>query len=65
MWYSKKEEFSFRIPQEHTAYLKLKDDLRAAGIRFTEEGGATHQTIEIRTTGTFKVNEDGSFDIDS
>lgn len=53
MWYSRKEEYVFRVPQEYKAYLEFKDELKAGGVRFTEEGGHTHQTIMIHTCGTF------------
>jgi len=63
MYYVKTEEYSFKIPQEHKAYLKFKEELRDAGVRFTDEGGATHQSIKIRNHGVFKINDDGSFDL--
>lgn len=53
MWYSRKEEYVFRIPTEYHAYLDFKEELKAAGIRFVEEGGHSQQTILIHTTGTF------------
>lgn len=59
MYYSKKEEYAFKIPQEHTAYLKFKQNLKDSGIRFVEEGGHTHQTITIRTNGVFYMDENG------
>ena len=65
MYYVKKESYSFRVPQEFNAYLKFKEDLKASGVHFTDEGGATHQEITIRTNGIFKVNEDGSFDLNA
>lgn len=54
MWYSRKEEYVFRIPAEYKAYLDFKDELKAAGVRFHEEGGHTQQTIIIHTSGTFE-----------
>ena len=53
MYYVKVETYTFDIPREYRAYLEFKDDLRASGIKFIDEGGATHQTITIRTNGAF------------
>ena len=64
MYYSKKEEYSFKIPQEYKAFLKFKEDLRASGVRFVEEGGSTHQGIVIHTNGVFKIDEEGHFQLE-
>lgn len=53
MHYSKLETYSFVMPEEHSAYLKFKQDLQDSSIRFTETGGMRHQIIEIHTTGSF------------
>ena len=58
MYYVKVETYTFTIPQEYRAYLEFKDELRASGIRFIEDGGTTHQTITIRTNGTFDKTGD-------
>lgn len=63
MYYVKKEEYSFRMPEEYNGYLKFKESLKESGVRFTDAGGGSYQCIEIRTSGVFKVSEDGSFDL--
>lgn len=57
MYYNRTEEYSFRVPQEYTAYLAFKNNLKESSVRFTEEGGHTHQTIIIRTNGRFDVQD--------
>ena len=57
MYYTKLESYSFAMPEEHTAYLKFKEDLKDAGIHFTETGGMRYQIVEIRTTGNFDKKE--------
>ena len=59
MYYTKLESYAFTMPEEYTAYLKFKDDLKDEGIKFTETGGMRHQIIEIRTTGNFKKFGEG------
>jgi hypothetical protein len=53
MWYSKKEEYVFRMPREHTAYLKFKDELKEAGVQFSEQHAPLQITILIHTSGVF------------
>lgn len=54
MVYSKKETYSFTIPQEYKYYIDFKRQLEESGIRFTETGGNTHQIIEIFINGVFE-----------
>lgn len=58
MYYSKVETYMFDIPREYRAYLDFKEELRASGVRFLDEGGSTHQLITIRTNGTFDKTEE-------
>lgn len=64
MYYVKKEEYTFRMPQEYKGYLAFKNRLKESGVHFVDTGGFASQVIEIRTNGAFKLNEDGSFDLD-
>ena len=58
MYYTKVETYQFDIPREYRAYLDFKDELRASGIKFLEDGGSIHQTITIHTNGTFNKAEE-------
>lgn len=63
MYYTRKETYMYVIPKEYRAYLKFKQELKDAGITFTEEGGSTHQEIVIYTRGSFdKSKEDENVD---
>ena len=62
MYYSQIEEYKFTMPSEYKAYLAFKENLKESGVIFTEGGGNTIQSIEIRTNGRFKVSDDGTFD---
>lgn len=58
MYYNKKETYIFTMPKEHTALLKFKDDLKAMGVKYTEEGGSNNQIITISTSGRFNTEEE-------
>ncbi len=53
MYYKKVETYQFSVPREYKEYLEFRDELKEAGIKFSEEGGNMFQTITIRTTGDF------------
>ena len=63
MFYTKVETYAFTVPKEYKAYLNFKDELKAAGIRFVETGGSTHQIIEVRTNGNFYMDDYGEIQI--
>ena len=61
MYYTKVEEYSFRIPQEYKNYLAFRDELTAAGVQFLEmEEGPNYIVIKIRVHGAFKFDEHGN-----
>lgn len=57
MWYSKKEEYVFRMPAEYKAYLEFKENLKDIGVPFTEQTNVSQQTILIFTSGAFKKED--------
>ena len=58
MQYKKVETYQFTLPKEYKACLDFKDELRASGIPFIEDGGMMYQTITIVVRGTFDKTED-------
>lgn len=58
MQYKKVETYQFTMPKEYKAYLEFRDELRASGIPFMEDGGMMFQTITIVVRGTFDKTED-------
>ena len=59
MFYKKTESYSFSCPREFKAYLAFKDELKASGVKFVDEGGSMMQTISIVTNGHFDVDDTG------
>lgn len=57
MYYKKVETYSFTLPREYEAYVQFKEDLKEAGIRFTETGGSINQIITITTGGRFTMED--------
>ena len=55
MYYVNTEEYAFRMPQEHIAYLNFKERLRDLGVKFTETGGHSYCEIKTRESGTFEM----------
>lgn len=58
MFYKKVETYHFTVPQEFNAYLDFRNDLKASGVKFTEEGGSHFQTVTIVTTGMLDKTEE-------
>lgn len=56
MYYKKREEYSFSMPREHSAYLAFKERLKDMGISFVEEGGHVEALISVTTRGHFEVD---------
>lgn len=58
MWYSRKEEYVFRMPAERKAYLAFKENLQDTGVPFTEQTNPSQQTILVFTAGAFKKEDE-------
>ena len=58
MYYNKKETNTFSLPKEYTALLKFKDDMKEMGVKYTEDGGSSNQSIIIITSGRFNTEEE-------
>ena len=63
MYYSKRERYSFVVPREYKDFLQFKDQLKEAGVKFTEASEGFFEIITINTGGNFKMGENGYFDL--
>lgn len=57
MYYKKVETYSFAMPREYKSYTQFKEDLKEAGVIFTESGSTASIVITIANAGRFSTED--------